>query len=368
MKTIALVPGTTTLRLVDRPEPTITAPDQVKLRVLRVGICGTDREEASGGRAEAPPGKTELVIGHEMLGQVVEVGSAVRAVLPGDYGIFTVRRGCGHCPACNLNRSDMCYSGDYTERGIRRLDGYQAEYVVDSEQYLVKVPDDLAGIGVLVEPMSVVEKAIDEAIRIQAARLPEDTDPQIWLKEKRVLVAGIGPIGLLGALALRLRGANVFGLGRQDPNSNRPSMLTRMGAKYLDERQFRTEMLGEHLGQVDLIFEATGAPLLEFDLLSTLGINGLYVLTAIPGGERPINIAGATLLRQLVLQNQAMVGSVNASRKHFQMAVEDLEKAQKNWGPAIEQMITHRFFYTEFYEALSQHPQDEIKAVLEWKK
>jgi threonine dehydrogenase-like Zn-dependent dehydrogenase len=118
--------------LVDRPEPEIAAPDDVKVRVLQVGICGTDREEAAGGRAEAPPGADELVIGHEMLGQVVEVGPAVSQVQPGDYAVFSVRRGCGQCPACTIDRSDMCYTGGYAERGIKARDGYQAEYVVDS--------------------------------------------------------------------------------------------------------------------------------------------------------------------------------------------------------------------------------------------
>jgi threonine dehydrogenase-like Zn-dependent dehydrogenase len=366
MKAIALVPGTTLLRLVERPEPVITAPDEVKMKVLQVGICGTDREEASGGRAEAPPGKTELVIGHEMFGQVVEAGSAVHSVKPGDDAVFSVRRSCGYCPACAVNRSDMCSSGNYTERGIKGQDGYQTEYVVDSEKDLVKIPKEMASIGVLTEPTSVVEKAIDEAVLIQATRLPEAADPSRWLEGKRVLVAGIGPIGLLAAFALRLRGANVSGLGRQDPNTVRPSMLTRIGATYVDERQIRPNALKEHLGQMDLIFEATGAARLEFDLLSALGMNGLYVLTGIPGGDRPMNIEGATLMRQLVLRNQVMVGSVNASRKHFQMAVEDLGKARKTWGNTIDQMITHRFPYTQFAVALSLHSTDEIKTILEW--
>jgi threonine dehydrogenase-like Zn-dependent dehydrogenase len=366
MKAIALVPGTTTLRLVERPEPAITQPDEVKLRVLQVGICGTDREEASGGRAEAPPGKTELVIGHEMLGQVVEVGNAVSVVKPGDYAVLSVRRGCGHCPACDTNRSDMCYSGDYTERGIKGRDGYQAEYIVDSEENLVKIPTEMATIGVLTEPMSVIEKAIDEALLIQAARLPDANDPLHWLKGKQTLVAGIGPIGLLAAFALRLRGADVLGLGRQDASSVRPSMLTRVGAKYVDERLVKPNRLKEHLDPIDLIFEATGAASLEFDLLSALGMNGLYVLTGIPGGDRPMNIEGAALMRQLVLRNQVMVGSVNASRKHFQMAVDDLGRAREAWGNAIDQMITHRFHYTQFAEALSIHSPSEIKTVLEW--
>src|SRR5512138_3136485 len=118
MKAISIIPGTQTVHLVDRPEPAITAPDEVKLRVVRVGICGTDREEVHGGRADAPAGHSELVIGHEMFGQVVEVGQAVTRVRPGDFAVFTVRRGCGTCLPCAMNRSDMCLTGAYTERGI----------------------------------------------------------------------------------------------------------------------------------------------------------------------------------------------------------------------------------------------------------
>ena len=125
MKAISVVPGTKTLQLVDRPEPSISVPDEIKVRVLRVGICGTDREEAAGGRAQAPPSHKDLVLGHEMFGQVVEIGRGVKQVYPGDYAVFTVRRGCGKCRPCAMNRSDMCQTGLYSERGISGLDGYQ---------------------------------------------------------------------------------------------------------------------------------------------------------------------------------------------------------------------------------------------------
>lgn len=141
MKAICLVPGTKELSLSDRPEPSISAPDEVKVQVVRVGICGTDREEVAGGRAQAPQGQTDLIIGHEMFGQVVETGSAVSRLHAGDYAVFTVRRGCGRCLPCLMNRSDMCQTGDYHERGIWGMDGYQTEYVVDKEQYIVRLPD-----------------------------------------------------------------------------------------------------------------------------------------------------------------------------------------------------------------------------------
>ncbi|HXE61648.1 MAG TPA: alcohol dehydrogenase catalytic domain-containing protein, partial [Gemmatimonadaceae bacterium] len=130
MKAIAIVPGKAGARLVERTEPLVGAPDEVKVRIIRVGICGTDREEVSGGRATVPDGQHDLVIGHEMFGQVVEIGSAVTRAKNGDYVVFTVRRGCGQCFSCLASRSDMCQTGKYRERGIKGLDGYQTEYVV----------------------------------------------------------------------------------------------------------------------------------------------------------------------------------------------------------------------------------------------
>lgn len=366
MKALALVPGTTALRLIDRPEPAVTTPDQVKVQTVQVGICGTDREEAAGGRADAPPGRQELVIGHEMIGRVVDAGAAVTSIRPGDFVVFTVRRGCGRCPACAAGRSDMCYTGDYAERGIKGLDGYQAEFVVDSEMYAVKVPAALAGVGVLTEPLSVAEKAIDEAARVQVARLPDAGDATGWLAGKRVLVAGLGPIGLLAAIALRLRGADVVGLDVVAPESTRPRLLASFGGEYLDGRAVNPDAVPEHCGQIDMILEATGVAHLEFDLLSALGTDGIYVLTGIPGGDRPIDIDGPALMRRLVLQNQVMAGSVNASRAHFAAAVDDLQKATERWGDAISELITHRFPYDRFADAFSQHPADEIKAVVSW--
>ncbi len=366
MKAIAITPGSTNLQLIERPLPMITAPDEVKVRMIRVGICGTDREEAAGGRALAGDQQSELVIGHEMFGQVVEVGQAVTRVQVGDYAVFTVRRGCGKCIPCLINRSDMCRTGQYRERGIWGLDGFQAAFVVDKEQYIVRVPADLEPIGVLTEPLSVVEKAIDEVARLQAARLPDAAATPNWFFGRRCLVAGLGPIGLLGALALRLRGAEVYGLDIVDEKSARPQWLIGIGGKYIDGRQVPADQIDDHLGEFDVILEATGVAALEFNLLDALGPDGAYVLTGIPGGDRPLQVPGATLIRQLVLNNQVLVGSVNAARGHFQMAVDDLAMAHLRWGDALAKLITHRHAYNDLADALTQHPADEIKCVIEW--
>jgi threonine dehydrogenase-like Zn-dependent dehydrogenase len=366
MKAIALVPGTTTVRLVDRPQPAIEAADEIKMKVLRVGICGTDREEAAGGRARAPAGQKDLVIGHEMFGQVVETGKAVTRVKPGDHAVFTVRRGCGKCLPCAMNRSDMCRTGEYKERGIWGADGYQTEYVVDQEQYAVRIPAELEKTGVLTEPLSIAEKAIDEAVRLQFARLPDALATPDWLQGRHCLVAGLGPIGLLAALALRLRGAKVFGLDIVDAESMRAQWLTTINGQYVDARQVPANRVNEVLGPMELIIEATGIASLEFNLLDALALNGVYVLTGIPGGHRPIEIAGSELISRLVLGNRVMVGSVNASRDHYQMAVDDLMSAHLRWGDHLDRLITNQYPHTEFMAALGRHDENEIKVVLDW--
>ncbi len=366
MKACAIVPGSAGVVILDRPEPQITRPDEVKLRVLRVGVCGTDREEAEGGRALAPEGLRELVIGHEMLGEVLAVGSAVTEVRAGDHAVFTVRRACGHCAPCGLNRPDMCLTGRYKERGIWGLDGYQTERVVDTSQYLVRVPADLGEAGVLTEPLSVAEKAIDEASRLQAARLPGAGTPDQWLATRRCLVAGLGPIGLLAAMVLRLRGAEVVGLDVVPADSPRPRWLAAVGGTYVDGRSEPLAQIAS-AGAIDLLLEAAGIASLDFALLDALGLGGVYVLTGLPGGERPLSVEGASLMRRLVLGNQVMVGSVNASREHFSMAVEDLERARNRWGAGVlASLITHRHPYPGLADALRQHPPDEIKTVIEW--
>ena len=182
--------------------------------MIRVGICGTDREEVSGGRAQAPQGQSELVIGHEMLGKVVNVGSSVTCVKPGDYAVFTVRRGCRECSCCLMNRADMCQSGNYRERGIRGLDGYQAEYAVDEEQYVVRVAAELEPVGVLMKPLSVVESYRRGPARADRALPRRGHHPRLvpWAPLFGRRIGPSGPAGCHGLALARRRGLR-FGRG-----------------------------------------------------------------------------------------------------------------------------------------------------------
>ena len=365
MKAISLVPGTKNVSLVDVEEPVVEGANEIKMKVIEVGVCGTDREQAHGGRADAPPGKDQLILGHEMFGKVVEIGDQVTAAKVGDYGIFTVRRGCGKCSACNNNRSDMCFTGDYTERGIKAKDGFQAEFVVDEEQYFVKVPDEIKHIGVLAEPMSIVSKAIDEAEKIQSARLGDFQSNENWLKGKKTLVGGIGAVGLLAAFALRLRGAEVYGLDIVNEMNLRPQLLKQIGGKYIDGRILKTTNLDDEFGEVDFVFEAAGFAMLQIELIDALGVNGVYVTTGIPAGDVPITLNGADIMRQLVLKNQVLLGSVNASRKHFDIAVADLLESNKKWPQAIKRMVSEHVPFTDFKTALNSS-KEELKTAVKW--
>lgn len=365
MKALALTPGTTDLKLIDRDVPQISTPTQIIMKIIEVGICGTDREEAAGGRADAPTGKTELIIGHEMFGQVTQIGANVKSAKVGDYGVFMVRRPCGKCSACAARRSDMCLTGEYTERGIKMADGFQQEFVIDDEAYFVKVPQNIKHLGVLTEPTSVGAKAIDEAVRIQAARVP-GSEIKNYLQNKKALVVGLGPIGLLGVLILRLKGATVYGMDIQDETTIRPTVLKSMGGTYIDGRTVKSTDIDDKFGEFDFIFEATGVAQLEFDLIDALGINGVYVLTGIPAGNRPITMDAGVLMQQIVLKNQVLVGSVNASYQHYEESVTYLVNGFKNYPDVMDKIITDRHDYTAFADALANHTSNEIKSVLTW--
>lgn len=366
MKAIALEPGTKNVRLIDWEEPQIKTETEIKVKVLRVGICGTDREETSGGRADAPKGEKLLIIGHEMFSKVVAVGKKVTKVKVGDYVVITVRRGCAACPACLANRSDMCMTGNYTERGIKERHGFQSEFVVDEEEFAVKVPPTIAEIAVLTEPMSVVQKAIDEAGIIQKGRLPYLQNNEHWLQGKTALVAGLGPIGLLAALVLRLKGAEVLGLDIVEPGSPRALLLEEMGGTYIDDKTLDPETFRKKYPQVNVILDAAGVAKLDFDLLDLLGINGIFILTGVPGDQRQLNVDGAKLMRKLVLKNQVMLGSVNESIHHFENGLLDLEEANTKWPGLVKKFISEKISYTSFDKAFSHHTPDEIKVIIEW--
>ena len=145
---------------IDLPKPEIKQPDEILVRVKQAGVDGTDYNMVKYSLQDIAEGQDRIVMSHEMVGVIEDVGKDVTSVIPGDMVVMTVRRGCGICQPCLHNQSDMCMTGLYTERGIYKRDGFFTEFVVDQEQYVVKVPTDLPGIAVFTEPLNIAEKGI----------------------------------------------------------------------------------------------------------------------------------------------------------------------------------------------------------------
>jgi glucose 1-dehydrogenase len=172
MKAIAVFPDKKQVKLIEHPEPNIATPTQVKVRMADVGICGTDKEIVAFEYGTPPAGSEYLIIGHESLGEIVEVGPEVTNVRVGDLAVLTVRRPCHHpeCLACRSGRQDFCFTGDFTERGIKQQHGYMTEFVVEEAKYVCQAPKALRDIGVLVEPLTIAEKGIAQLWQIQQRR------------------------------------------------------------------------------------------------------------------------------------------------------------------------------------------------------
>ena len=346
MKAVAVFPAERQVRLVDHPEPAITSPNDVRLRMLEVGVCGTDREIVTFQYGTPPPGSPYLVIGHESLGEVVEVGAAVTRVKVGDLAVPMVRRPCPHpeCAACRAGRQDFCITGDFTERGISGAHGFMTEFVVDDERYMNRVPAALREIAVLTEPLTIAEKAIAQVWQVQQ-RLPWVPPPQPGAAPAhglRAVVLGAGPVGLLGAMVLVDAGFATTVYSRASGPHDKAGLVAEMGATYLAAETHTLADLAKAVGNIDLVYEATGASRVAFELAEVLGTNGIFVFTGVPGRKGPIELDTDLIMRNLVLKNQVVFGTVNAGRDAYERAIADLAAFSARWPAAVRRLITGR--------------------------
>jgi glucose 1-dehydrogenase len=336
MKAVAVIPGQpNTVHLAELAKPELNEVPNgrgVLVKVLRVGVDGTDKEINAAEYGAAPDGYNFLIIGHEGFGQVEAVGANVREVQPGDYVVATVRRP-GKSLYDLIGTNDMTTDDTYFERGINLRHGYLTEYYVDDAEFIVKVPQGLKEVGVLLEPTTVVEKGITQAYEIQR-RL------RVW-KPKRAAVMGAGTIGLLAAMVLRLRGLDVtvFGL-TQRPYLN-SDLIEALGARYESTASLVLLEGAREYGPFDLIFEATGFSPIVFESMQALGKNGVLVLSSVTGGDRKVEVPADKINLEFVLGNKVMVGTVNANREYFESGVKDLAQCEAQYPGWLRRLLTH---------------------------
>ena len=365
MKAIALRKDAESAELLDIPVPQPKA-DEVLVKTVRCGLCGTDREIIRRGIADVPAGEDYLVLGHECLGRIESVGPEAKTDLkPGELVTVQVRRGCNVCNACVTNHVDYCYTGEYTERGIHKVHGFFTEYIVDSPRYLIAVADDMEDVGVLAEPMSVSAKAYEVAGRLMG-RVCFDGSCSFRGTQEKALVAGHGPIGILAALLLTVEGYQVSVLGRRQGDDFQRGLIESFGARYLDVTKDEDRRLVAAEGGFMLIIEATGLAELTFRLPELLSRNGILVLTGVPRGPQEICLDGNTFMANLVRFNQTVTGTVNASRGNFEMGLRYLRSFKERFPEPTGRIITGRYKLENWQEAFGRKSRDEIKAVIEF--
>src|SRR6201993_2111581 len=336
VKAVAVIPGRpNTIHLRDVPKPRIgdvPSGRGVLVKILRVGVDGTDKEINAAEYGAAPPGDDYLIVGHESFGRVEAIGPNVSEFTPGDYVAMTVRRP-GSSLYDQIGTYDMTTDDTYFERGINLRHGFLTEYVVDEPEYIVRVPENMKEVGVLMEPMSVAQKAIEQAYRIQQ-RL------RVW-RPKRTAVMGSGTLGLLATLVLRLRGLDVTTFGNTMPPTLNSSLIEELGARYISTKQMSlTDASAKH-GPFDLILEGTGYSPLVFEAMRVLAKNGVLAMVSVTGGARQLEVPSDKINLGFVLGNKVAFGSVNANREYFETGVKDLSTAELQYPGWLQKLLTH---------------------------
>lgn len=346
MKALTIVPGKADSASVeDVPEPPASDGD-ILVKALDLGICGTDFELISADYGWPPPGSNHLILGHESLGRVEEApaGSGFKK---GDLVAGIVRRPDPvPCPACAVGQWDMCLNGKYTERGIKERNGFASEMWRIESGFAIRLDSDLRNIGVLMEPSSIVAKAWDHITRIG--------ERAEW-NPKTVLVTGAGPIGLLAAMMGKQRGLEVHVLDRVTEGL-KPELVHDL------EGTYHTGPVNKIGCRPDIVIECTGAPSVIVQAINHLGNNGILCLAGVSSRAQPETIDMGTVNRCMVLQNSVIFGTVNANRKHFEMAHEALRKADRKW---LARLISRKESFESWKQALTRRP-DDIKVVIEF--
>lgn len=337
-------PGSARVEEVPDPEP---AEGELLVRGLAVGVCGTDEEIVDGSYGWAPTGVDHLVLGHESLGRVQSAPGGSGFIV-GDLVAGVVRRPDPvPCGACAHGEWDMCRNGRYTERGIKELHGFASELWSVPPQFAVRVDQRLGIAGVLTEPASVVAKAWEQVDRVGG---------RAWFEPRTALVTGAGPIGLLAAMIGVQRGLDVHVLDRVE-GGPKPDLVRDLGATY------HTGTISEVLadGRPDVVIEATGVGRLVFDAIAETSTYGIVCLTGVSTGGRMLEVDGGGLNRSIVLENDALVGSVNANLRHYELAAEALAAADPSW---LQRLITTRVPLAEAPDSFGRPPGEDVKAVI----
>lgn len=338
------------------------ADGEALARTLLVGLDGTDDEVlAKGDAADFPSGEEELVLGHECLAEIVRAPES-SGFAPGERVVPLVRHPCGLCAQCARDHVDMCASGHYHEHGIKALHGFLRETWTDPPRSLVKVPRSIGDEAVLAEPLSIVVKALEVAASVQR-RVPGFEG----LAGKRALLAGTGSLGIMAAFLLRHEDVEVWAMDRSGADTAAARLLAHLGVRHFDAHEAPMEEIAERAGGFDLVVEGTGSAQVALETALALRENGISVLLGVPGEKPPVEVDADDVMRAIVLKNLALVGSVNSSRHHLEIALQRLGELRARWPDELARVVTHRFAPQDAVEAFEMDDKSVVKKVVDWR-
>ena len=350
MKAVVVTPGKAgSVRLIDAPQPRPGSSDAL-LRVRRIGIDGTDLEINQGLYGEVPPGADYLICGHECLATVESAPPQASGIQNGDLVVPTVRRP-DNCLNCRAGESDMCSMGGYKEHGIKALHGFCSELTITDVNFLVKIPKKLSDVAVLLEPMSVAEKAVLQTLKIQGR--------MVW-KPRTALVLGTGPLGLLTVLLLRVKGFDVTAVARRPRESVKAQIVQKAGGNYVNS----SEQPVKSLGKFDFILEETGAATLAAQAQELLNPNGVLCLLGIYSSTELAQDIGR-VYADIVLGNKIVFGSVNANIRYFRQGLEDFATIQLRYPGVLQSLFTKIVPPSGFSQAYNPS-LDDIKFLIDF--
>jgi threonine dehydrogenase-like Zn-dependent dehydrogenase len=384
VKAIAVLPGKRGPQLIELQEPPkigrgATEVEKVKIKVKAAGISAIDRRIAAGEHFEPPKGATHFVLGHEMVGRVVDVeqaddqftgGNEIHGINIGDLVVPQVRHGCGQCLQCGRGNTDYCLSGLYKEHGIHEFDGFMSEYVMESARYVVKIPADLEDTALLLPSLAIAEKAVSMCINAKHAMdhpwpFPDHNyHSEDWGEGKAGIVWGGTDVAVLIACLLVTGGMKTYLIAGNPGEGTLASILKNIGVHYLELQKMDVNSVIKDAGRIDMIFEASGAAQIDFRMMESMGRCCITTFTTTPAIGKTVNIDANALMRQCVVGSQSLVGVASASRQHYERALKRLQTLKEQYGSTLRRIITHVYNFTQYAEAFDEADSEVIKSIL----
>jgi len=341
--------------------------DEIILRTIEAGICGTDKDLAMGNlpQLKLPPGQDYLIIGHECKAEVYKAPPD-SSFKEGDIVVPMVRRGCGICRLCKLGMPEYCESGEFKELGIIGVNGCFSEFFKDELSALIKVPKGVEDVAVLAEPLSGLEKAMDQILSFQRGRIPWRCDDGS-MNCRKVLIIGTGPIAFLFAMLAKSNGFNnIYISNIRELRKDEIILVNTLDLKFYNSKDGYLQLYKE-IGPFDLVFDTTGLPSVAAEVLQYMNYNSVLLLYGFPRKD-DTGILRPKIMNEIVYKNLGIIGSVTGPKWGFEAALNHLASWKSQYPTVLDIFLKTKISFDEIPDYLKRPKFNEIKVIIDFNK